>query len=280
MTERIVGVVLVRNEDVYVERAIRNVLSFCDVVHVADNGSTDGTWAILERVTAEADHVDLRRVADIRDSQDIVEEYAGTPTWVLGVDGDELYDPAGLARLRQELLAGVYDERFRIKSNVLNAVEVDHEAATATGYLAPPSRPITKLFNFGAVERWRGPAEQVLHGGDRVLREGFDPDDSDNVGDRLGWDESHFRCLHCCFVRRSSLDPPDLAGLGRVNPLDERREASVLDRVPFLRRRRSALAYGSAWKNDKYRRGPLVTVDVTPFLAGAPAEGPVSPSGG
>ena len=37
-------VVLVRNEDLYVEQAIRNVAAFCDRIHVADHMSTDGTW--------------------------------------------------------------------------------------------------------------------------------------------------------------------------------------------------------------------------------------------
>ena len=36
MSIRIVGVALVHNEDVFVERAIRNVADFCDRIHVAD----------------------------------------------------------------------------------------------------------------------------------------------------------------------------------------------------------------------------------------------------
>ena len=39
----IVGIVLVRNEDVFVEQAIRNVAAFCDRIHVADHVSTDRT---------------------------------------------------------------------------------------------------------------------------------------------------------------------------------------------------------------------------------------------
>jgi glycosyltransferase involved in cell wall biosynthesis len=265
VNRRIVGVVLVRNEDLHVEQVIRNIASFCDVIHVGDNGSTDGTWDILQSVAADLDHVRLARLPDLRRSQSLVEEYAGTPTWVFGVDGDELYDPSGLARLRRELLDGAYDEWFRVKSNVLNAVEVDRLASTATGYLAPPSRPITKLFNFGTVERWRGPSPQALHGGDRVLRPGVDPDASHNIGDRLEWGDSHFRCLHCCFVQRSSADPPALAGIGRMSPIDmERRDARWSRRL--LRATRRGYSFGSAWKIEKYQRGPLVTVDITGFL--------------
>ena len=202
----IVGAVVVRNEDLWVETAIRNVAEFCDVIHVADNGSTDGTWDALQDLEAEFDHIDLRRVAEVSQSQELVASYVGSDSWIFGVDGDELYDPTGLALLRDELRGGAYQDRWRIKSNVLNAVAVDLEAGTATGYLAPPARPITKLYNFAALESWSGPFVQMLHGPGAVYRPGFAHDLSENIGDRLDWEASYFRCLHCCFVLRSSVD--------------------------------------------------------------------------
>ena len=50
---QIVGIVLVRNEDVFVEQAIRNVAAFCDRIHAVDHVSTDGTWEILRRLDRE-----------------------------------------------------------------------------------------------------------------------------------------------------------------------------------------------------------------------------------
>jgi bifunctional non-homologous end joining protein LigD len=50
---RVVGIALVRDEDLFVEQALRNVLGFCDELILADNGSRDGTLAILERLEAE-----------------------------------------------------------------------------------------------------------------------------------------------------------------------------------------------------------------------------------
>jgi hypothetical protein len=263
---RIVGAVLVRNEDLYVEQAVRNAARICDAVHVADNESTDRTWEILERIASELPHVDVRRVADIGSSHGLVERYAGTDTWVFGVDGDELYDPAGLEVLAGELRSGMYHDRYRIKSNVLNCVAVDAEAGTATGYLAPPSRPMTKLFNFAAVERWDGPAIQLLHGGTRVFRPGYDQQMSENVGDRLDWETSYFRCLHCCFVPRSSAEDATRAGGGRLSPVEMHELGSRRRGLPLLWRR--ARRSSSSWKNEKYRRGPLVTVDARPFFAG------------
>lgn len=263
----IVGAMIVRNEDLWIEQAVRNIVGFCDVLHIGDNGSTDETREILERVTSDHPHVELRGVPDMRQSHAVVEQYAGADVWVFGVDGDELYDPFGLERLRAELLAGVYSDRWRVKSNVLNAVSVDAEAGTATGYLAPPARPVTKLFNFAALERWRGPSEQLLHGGDRRFRPGFDHDLSANLADRHTWDESYFRCLHCCFVARSSHDDPNTTAHSRINPLDVYRQRHAGARA-WMRSLRPGARARSDWKNHAYRRGELVTVDVRPILAG------------
>lgn len=262
---RIVGAVVVRNEDLWIENALRNIAEFCDVIHVADNGSTDGTWEILTHLSREFDHVELRRVETIAESQDLVAGYVGEDCWVFGVDGDELYDPTGLRVLREELKADAYRDRWRIKSNVLNAVTVDREALTATGFLAPPSRPITKLYNFAAIERWSGPFVQALHGGGLVFRPGRAHDQSENVGDRLEWGESYFRCLHCCFVQRSSLDRA--SSRGRLNPddLHRARHGGALDRL-----KRLAPGRRSRWKYHAYRRGELATVEIAAFTAPTP----------
>ena len=64
---QIVGSVLVRNEDVFVERAIRNVASFCDEIHVVDHDSEDGTAEILRRLADELDHIHVVRSKDAAD---------------------------------------------------------------------------------------------------------------------------------------------------------------------------------------------------------------------
>jgi hypothetical protein len=182
------------------------------------------------------------------------------------VDGDELYDPARLEVFRKELLAGTFEHVFKIASNVLNCVNLDRDRKEATGYLSPPSRSITKLYNFGAIDAWVGDGSERLHGGTIAFRPGYDDTAVENMGERLSWDDSPVRCLHLCFVPRSSLD----AG-ATVRPI--LMESGMHDRSwrGALKRRllgrRPPLQ--SAWKREKYMRGDLVTVDASPFLDSA-----------
>ena len=267
MSVRIVGIVLVRNEDIFVERAVRNVARFCDRIHAVDHVSTDRTWEVLRALAREYDHVDARRVRHAGDSHRLLEPYATTATWVFGVDGDELYDPHRLVGFREDLLAGAFANVFKVASNVLNCVRLDRERLTAEGYPSPPSRSITKLYNFAALESWPGDGSERLHGGRPVFRSGYDERAVDNIGERLSWDETPLRCLHACFLRRSSAEPEPSEPAGR--PILE--ETSMQDRswrgVVKRRLLRRSPPTVSAWKQEKYMRGQLTTVDASPFLA-------------
>jgi hypothetical protein len=263
---QIVGVILVRNEDLFVERAIRSVVEFCDRIHALDHVSTDNTWEILRALAREYDHVEVQRTTHAGDSQRILDPYAGTDTWVLGVDGDELYDAERLRAFRRELLGSAYRDVFKIGYNMLNCVAIDWDARTASGYLSPPSRLARKLFNFAAIESWESDGAERLHGGTVTFRPGYGHDSVDNLGDRLSWDETPLRCLHTTFLRRSSGDPehkdPVLRPILMESAMQDRSWRGGLKR--FLRRRRPPAV--SEWKPQKYMRGDLVTVDATPFL--------------
>jgi glycosyl transferase family 2 len=263
---QIVGIVLVRNEDLFVEQAVRNTAAFCDRIHAVDHVSTDGTWDVLRRLADEYDHLDVRRSRHAGDSHRLVEPYAATRTWVFGIDGDELYDPARLAGFREELLEGGHDDVFKIASNVLNCVELDHERRTASGYPSPPSRSITKLYNFGSVDGWVGDGAERLHGGTISFRPGYDERAVDNIGERMSWEETPVRCLHVCFLPRSTKDPE--TSEARPRPILE--ETGMQDRgaIGALKRRlrRRPLPEVSDWKREKYMRGDLVTVDAAPFF--------------
>jgi hypothetical protein len=258
---RIIGSVLVRNEDVHVEQSIRNVAEFCDRIHAVDHVSTDRTWEILRGLAAELDHLEVRRSRNSADAHELLARYASSETWVIGVDGDELYDPVGLSRLRRDLLGGAHADVFRLKAHVLNCDELDRSAGTASGWLAPPSRPVTKLFNFGAIDSWPE-SPDPLQAGSVVFRAGQHWESRRDLADETTWESDPLRCLHVCFLRRSSAD----AGAARLN-LDESGE---YDRGPVgtlkrFVRRRGRDRDGSNWKHEWYARGDRVTVDAGPF---------------
>jgi hypothetical protein len=267
---QIVGSILVRNEDMFVERAIRNVAEFCDRIHAVDHVSTDGTWEILRAVARDLDHLDVQRSRNSADAHRLLSAYAQTETWVIGVDGDELYDPHGLALLRAQLLDGAHADVFRVKAHVLNCYELDEAGGAAWGWLAPPSRPITKLFNFGAIESWPESPEP-LQTGHVAFREGYQWELRRDLADATTWDTDPLRCLHVCFLRRSSLDR---GGVPRKN-LDESREFDrrPLGRLKRLVRRPPRATHivelereGKDWKREWYARGERVQVDARPFL--------------
>lgn len=274
---QIVGVSLVRNEDRFLRRALLNVAHFCDRLFVADHLSDDETPEVLAELARELDHLEVRRVRHAAESHAFVERLAGTGTWVLSVDGDELYDPAGLELLRAALEGGEYDGTFRLRPAGLHCDFLDVEERVAAGYLSPPSRPLVGLLNLGALESWTNVRSERLHGGDVVFRPGFDWESWRHLGAEHGWDESPFRCLHVCFLRRSSRDPELLPATGRPN-LGEtgayRRGAlGVVERLArwALGRSLGDRRETSAWKAEKYRRGERVSVDAAPFLGHARA---------
>jgi hypothetical protein len=255
---RLVGIAMVRDEDAFVDRAVRNALDACDEFVLVDHRSRDETPRILAAIRHDfPDKVSLHRVRRAGEANVFLRPFVGEPVWVLGVDGDDLYEPERLARLRAALLRGEFDSYLSVKGNTLHCTELDAAAGTATGYLAPPARSITKLQNFAAIESWTGTAVEHLYGGERRLKPGFEHKPMRVLGDELSWEESPFRCLHVCFLPRSSRQPSLLA------------RRSVIESLGYgrLERGRAAVATAlgrppqSPWKLDKYRQGDLVTVD-------------------
>lgn len=257
----IIGIMLVRNEDLYVELALRNAIAFCDRMIVCDNGSTDGTPAILERLAEEfSGKIELHRIEHPRRSHELIRRYAGTETWIFAVDGDEIYDPERLAQLRPRLLAREFQKSWLLIGNVLNCRTA--AAGEATGFFSPPSRSITKLFNFSAIDDWSGDSPERLHGGEIRFRAGWDATLRRSLHEEWTWEESLFRCLHLCFMHRSTLEQGREPG-ARKNVSETVHWDWRAKLGNALRRLRGEPV--KTWKDEKYARGELATVDVRGF---------------
>ncbi|PWU09409.1 MAG: hypothetical protein C5B47_03435 [Verrucomicrobia bacterium] len=258
---KLVGIMLVRNEDVFIERAIRNALPACDDFIVANHRSKDRTEEVLKSLQKEfSNRLRIHEIRNSDDSHDLIQHYAGSKTWILGVDGDEIYDPSGLLRLREKLIAGAYADSWMVFGGVLNVRKL--EGHSAIGHLSPPCRSMTKLFNFSAIEDWSGPCLERLHGGTIRFRAGYHAQLRLGLHHQQPWEELDFRCLHVCFLRRSSLEPAH--GFPRQNIMDTR----AWDLTKALQKLQGILLGAPApnWKEQKYALGPLVQYEVSAFF--------------
>jgi hypothetical protein len=264
---RIVGVVLVRNEERFVTWAVQNVASFCDELIVLDNLSTDHTGDRLATLAKLHPHLALTSCQDPNTSHEFVEGFAGEDVWVFGVDGDEIYDPIGLARLRPRILRGEFDAFWRIDGHVLHATRVAPDEGRAWGHSTPEAAVLTKLYNFSVLESWIDRKHQRLHGGAMVYRSGFHGNEAfPMIGEP--WESADLRCLHLCFFPRSSEDSGNPAkrtnpGGKRANPLRRlNRDLRDFFANPFSR--------NVSYKLRRYARGPTVEREISAF--GRPAD--------
>jgi hypothetical protein len=138
--------------------------------------------------------------------------------------------------------------------------------------MSPPGRPLARLFNLGAADSWTGCGQRLI-AGDVRFRPGYGWDSVEALQDRHSWDESPFRFLHMCFLRRSSLDPAEQTAPRRsLSESGHFRRGWLGSLARVVRRPRlhplvqEIQARGSNWKLEKYRRGERVTVDAVPFF--------------
>jgi len=260
---RILGIGLFRDEDRFVERAVRNVVGFCDELILVDHRSKDGTSEILERLAAESPvPTSLHRIRHASESHDLIKHRAGEDVWAFGLDGDELYDPDCLVRFRELLLAGEAADAWNIRANMLHCVELDEERGLATGYLSPPAPSVSKMFNFRLIEAWDGDnPERLCDPSGLEFKPGVEPHKHE-LNKAVSWDESPFRALHLCFIRRSSRQREDGPRMNVPDRLAPRRAP-----IRAWRALREAIGRPpSGSYKDHYRVGELVTLDVSDIL--------------
>lgn len=264
---QIVGIVLVKNEECFVEQAIRNSISFCDRLLLIDHDSVDGTLLILESLHKEyPEKTSLYSIHHPRESHELLKPFVGTSTWVFAVDGDEIYDPKGLSLFRERLLSGEFDQEWMIVGNVLHVEELSD--IVATGYMAPPSRSITKLYNFSAIESWNGNTLERLHGGLPFFRPGFHEQKKRRLCEETTWEEALLRCLHLCFLPRSHStlttsrkNIMETYACGRVTMIKNRMIDFLMPLLGKLGK-----SEHSSWKRHHYARGIRRSVSSLPFF--------------
>ena len=101
---QIVGIAMVRNDDIFLERSITNVVNFCDKIIILEGFSSDQTWSIVQKLANQYDHITAHQIHSYLDSHAFISDYADSDTWIFGIDGDEVYDPIGLIDFKKDLL--------------------------------------------------------------------------------------------------------------------------------------------------------------------------------
>jgi glycosyltransferase involved in cell wall biosynthesis len=260
----IVGICQVRNEDVFLNQALINIHDFCDMIIVADHQSHDDTERIVRQRMRVSSKIKYHSITHPSKAHDLIRGYANTKTWIFPVDGDELYDPVGLAKLKSQIINGEFNAYRQIYGHSLHCVSIDQKKKLAKGYMSPPSRTVTKFYNFGALIDWSGPCSERCHGGNIVFKYGYSKDSNLNMQDTISWDESPFRLLHTCFMRRSSLDHDNINTI-RLNPF----EIHAMFRPPrwlYHLRQLLKLPTVSKYKQERYMRGNLTEFEISSFF--------------
>jgi len=245
----IAAVMMVKNEDRWIGQAIRNIQHFADEILVIDNGSADGT-ADIARIMGAKVVTEL----DMRQTHRCIDPYLhGFKGWVFGVDGDELYDPVGLKRVKADIEAGYLSGAFQVETCFLHATEI--KGKTARGYMGPPARTPSKLYNFAKLTAWPCDGRHILF--QARTRQIVRCTPREACYQALGWDKSPFRVLHTRFLRRSSKEHGEGIGM-RLHGEDLLGFGDAKDRGYV--KGRNVRRY--------YRIGEQVTRDVSVFLRG------------
>ncbi len=94
-------IILARDEEMHIARAIRSVQPFATTIHVVDSGSTDRTVGIARELGAQVLFHPWRSHAD--QFQWAVDQIGAGADWILRLDADEVIGPDLAARIAAEL---------------------------------------------------------------------------------------------------------------------------------------------------------------------------------
>jgi O-antigen biosynthesis protein len=178
----IVGMMRVKNEARWIERAVGSILPLCGRVYVMDDRSTDDTAEIasrMERTTVW--QTPFEGLDEVRDKNWLLDRIVkdAAPKWVLCIDGDEALHPADVEIVRdatrigtcyalrilylwdredQVRTDGVYG-RFR-RPSLFRVAEKRFKSRSANGFhcsnapaASKPARLEARLLHYGYLHR-------------------------------------------------------------------------------------------------------------------------------
>jgi glycosyltransferase involved in cell wall biosynthesis len=207
----IVGICLFKNEDVYAKRVVSNIVDFCDKIIIVDNNSTDKTLDVVRHHFGGLPKVNIIKCHDHRLTGKLTYEYFKTKNFLFAVDGDEIYDPTGLKKIRKRIKEGFYDKNWKISGSSFHVQE--WKDTHLSGFTCPPNKHVVKLYNFNVINDWTqgerlhgaGPSPYPNYIEDKISLK-FCNEDGNAENQIVPFGFSNLRCLHMCFMPRSSKD--------------------------------------------------------------------------
>ena len=204
----IVGIVLVRNEDVFLEQAIRNVAAFCDRIHAVDHVSTDGTWEVLRALDRElrpsrrAPRAACRRLAQARRA------IRGHCHVGLRCRRRRALRPRSVSRAFARSCSAA---RTATSSRLPRTCSTASSSTGRRGRRPAISRRPHARSRSSTTSPRSSPGAATGPSGCTAGRSCSATVTTrarvDNIGERLPWEETPLRCLHACFLRRSTQEP-------------------------------------------------------------------------
>jgi len=196
---KIVSIHLIKNEDIYIKDSINNVIDYVDEVIVLDNKSTDKTKDIILNTyknQIETGKLKYVVVDNPCDTNKYLEEFIATNTWIIGVDGDEIYSYTMMDKICKNIKDNIFKDIYRLDADVLNVtatMKLVGNVIEYIGYKSPPSKGMIKIYNFNHVKSI-SPGER-LHG------------KYETTCNKI----YHFMpgttaMMHMCFMKRSSVE--------------------------------------------------------------------------
>lgn len=98
----IIGLMRVKNEARWIERAVRSIMPLCAAVLVMDDHSTDATALLAANCGATVFRSPYHGLDEARDKNLLLQKALdlSRPTWALMIDGDEELEESGSAKIR------------------------------------------------------------------------------------------------------------------------------------------------------------------------------------
>ncbi len=106
MTNRVIGLMRVKNEARWIEKCVRSLLRACpDGVYIFDDHSTDGTPEICAAIEdVSVIHSRFDGLNEARDKNVLLEHVRKWDPWVIMIDGDEMFTDDGADHARNEIV--------------------------------------------------------------------------------------------------------------------------------------------------------------------------------